>query len=271
MFVEWPLPDTTISTRLVPISLSILLRRYLLAFQRPPVNGIPVATNDTRCPLWENSEQRHDNEVGCAASWSIFLCLILFQVKAAAEKAIADFKEANPGMDPKKFKIDVPVAGPAGPANRPIMGLPQAHNYVPQAHRNMHMHMHMHFPPPPAPPLNIDIMQQARLRHRLPRPVFVPEPARVQQGIAHAAAVQREVEHERNPRMARPRHHERNAEARAAMAERIRIRLVEAERRVAEVERLRIEHDRAVIQARQNMQLAAMRAPPLAQRPRRRQ
>jgi len=67
-----------------------------------------ASTSETskKCPLWEPVENRHAEEV-----------------KAAAEKAIADYRAEHPDIDTEEMKVDVPKAPPPPPP--PQLNVPQ--------------------------------------------------------------------------------------------------------------------------------------------------
>ncbi|RDB23527.1 hypothetical protein Hypma_009216 [Hypsizygus marmoreus] len=67
--------------------------------------------NAHKCLLWDQVEQRHADEV-----------------KAAAERALEDYKREHPDIDDKAIKVDLPVAPPPPPQRvQGVQGV-QAHN-----------------------------------------------------------------------------------------------------------------------------------------------
>jgi hypothetical protein len=71
--------------------------------QAPPYNRARAAN---KCPLWDDHDQRHAAEV-----------------VAARDRAVAEFKQANPDADPSEINVDAPAAGPARVAHGPGMGV----------------------------------------------------------------------------------------------------------------------------------------------------
>ncbi|GLB44121.1 putative in Between Ring fingers [Lyophyllum shimeji] len=82
--------------------------------------GSGSSKNAGKCLLWEPVEQRHADEV-----------------KAAAERALAEYKRDNPDVEEKDIKIDLPVAPPPPAAANNPYGYPYAINHhVQQLLRN---------------------------------------------------------------------------------------------------------------------------------------
>ncbi|KAJ6547672.1 hypothetical protein B0H19DRAFT_1212188 [Mycena capillaripes] len=73
--------------------------------------GQPMVASSSKagakCALWDAVEQRHADEV-----------------KAAAEKALEEYKLAHPDADEDKLKVDLPVAPPAPPPGVPGFPVP---------------------------------------------------------------------------------------------------------------------------------------------------
>jgi hypothetical protein len=128
---------------------------------------VPITSNDGRCPLWENSDVRHDNEVRRTRTHLVPPCFnAVVQVNAAAKVAIAKFKETNPEGDAAKFKIDIPQERVAGSANH------AGHLHVPHR-RYGGAHMYHQFLLPPEPPRR-NLVQHARAQRQMPAAAGFP-------------------------------------------------------------------------------------------------
>ncbi|KAI0070670.1 hypothetical protein K474DRAFT_1608247 [Panus rudis PR-1116 ss-1] len=115
--------------------------------QRPPYDQ---ARDDTKCPLWDQAEQRHAAEVA-----------------EAARKAKEALKAQQPDIDEKDLEVELPKAPPAPQA--PIPAIP--HHHLPQAARQVVR------PPVRAPAPNVNI--QVNYRHGNAAPQFVNMAANV--------------------------------------------------------------------------------------------
>ncbi|THH31727.1 hypothetical protein EUX98_g2465 [Antrodiella citrinella] len=111
--------------------------------QQPPYN---VAADNSKCPLWDQVEKRHADEV-----------------TAAAKKAIEDYKRLHPDADDKDIHVDLPDAPPLGPPLPgqaiPAVVPPLPHPHYAQAAHHHHVHVHLNEPmqfrmyqPPGLPP-----------------------------------------------------------------------------------------------------------------------
>ncbi|KAF8956276.1 hypothetical protein BDZ97DRAFT_1852621 [Flammula alnicola] len=91
--------------------------------QAPPGRASTSRKDAGKCLLWDQVEERHAAEV-----------------KAAADKAIAEYKRDHPDVDEKEIKVDLPVAPPrpnpvgaAGIAPPPYQPPANPYNYAAQA------------------------------------------------------------------------------------------------------------------------------------------
>lgn len=166
------------------------------SFQTPA--GRPSGSKSSgKCLLWDQVEERHAAEV-CfifhlllchKANWST-------QVKAAAEKAMEDYRRAHPEVEDKDIKVDIPVAPPP-PARPAPLHLPMvapaaqgwhfqippinvhgawggvnAHvNYVGigQPYQMHHVQQIAHHPPLPPAPARPAALRQTRARQAAER------------------------------------------------------------------------------------------------------
>ncbi|KAJ3937045.1 MAG: hypothetical protein NXY57DRAFT_982937 [Lentinula lateritia] len=86
--------------------------------------GAPGSSSSKKCPLWEPVESRHAQEV-----------------KAAAEKALEDYKRDNPDVSETDIKVDVPKFpghvqasnAAADPLGYGLPGMPRNNPYAPMA------------------------------------------------------------------------------------------------------------------------------------------
>ncbi|KAF8831462.1 hypothetical protein HHX47_DHR1000431 [Lentinula edodes] len=93
----------------------------------------PGSSSSKKCPLWEPVESRHAQEV-----------------KAAAEKALEDYKRDNPDVSETDIKVDVPkfpghVQAPnaaADPLGYGLPGMPRNNPYAPMAMQPHLQHVH---------------------------------------------------------------------------------------------------------------------------------
>ncbi|KAJ3490885.1 hypothetical protein NLJ89_g11396 [Agrocybe chaxingu] len=131
-------------------------------FNQTPAGRPSTSQNDGKCLLWDQVEERHAAEV-----------------KAAAEKALADWKRDHPDVDEENVKVDIPKAAPqpAPAAAVQAVVLPPGYNIA----FNFGAHAHMvppnllHYAAAPAqPPVAVapPVPAARRGRRRAPRVAF---------------------------------------------------------------------------------------------------
>ncbi|KAK0491629.1 hypothetical protein IW261DRAFT_1324475 [Armillaria novae-zelandiae] len=90
------------------------------------VPGAPTALKSKKCLLWDSVDVRHSDEV-----------------KAAAERALAEYRRDHPDVDEADIKVDLPKPPP--PPSQQMQDLYHQHQHIP--HHANYLQLHMGLPP----------------------------------------------------------------------------------------------------------------------------